>query len=258
MAFDLTIQFDMRLHVLSDLHLEFAPFQLVDTPADAVIIAGDVHPGYRGIEWVMENFKKTPVIYVMGNHEFYGKDIPKLTLEFKERARGTNIHILENEAVEIDGISFLGATLWTDFDLYGDVMAGQAEAAFQMTDYRRIRLAPEYSKFRPRDSRRIHLETLVWLKQNIQSLAGQKTVMVSHHAPSPRSLSPKFKQRPLDPCYASNLEPLIESNGIALWVHGHIHHCSDYFVGTTRVISNPRGYPDDNNTNFNSSLVVEV
>jgi Icc-related predicted phosphoesterase len=248
----------MRLHILSDLHLEFAPFEPAEVKADVVILAGDVHPGDLGLEWILENYPETPVLFVLGNHEFYGHDLLKLTLELKERCQGTNIHILENDRIEIGDVTFLGATLWTDFALLGDEAAAQAEAAFQMTDYRRIHLGSADSKFHPRDSRKMHLESVSWLAEQVRLNAGKKTVIVTHHAPSLRSIKPKNQNRPLNPAYASNLETLVESSGAILWVHGHIHHCSDYVIGATRVIANTRGYPEEEVSGFNPALVVEI
>jgi len=248
----------MRLHILSDLHLEFTPFELPKAEADVVILAGDIHPGLAGLKWIQENIRDLPVIYVLGNHEFYGKDIPKLTLELKERARGTNVYVMENDKVEIGGVTFLGATLWTDFELDGDPASSQAEAAFQLTDYRRIRVEPQYSKFRPRDSRRLHLETLTWLREQVATQTESPKIVVTHHAPSRRSIKPKKQNHPLNPAYASNLDSLIESSNARLWIHGHIHYASDYTIGTTRVLTNPRGYPDEPVAGFNPALVIDV
>jgi predicted phosphodiesterase len=111
----------MRIHILSDLHLEFAPFQLVQLDADVIVLAGDIHTGVNGFKWIRETFPKQQIIYVLGNHEFYGQKIPKLTEELKAVSVGTNIHVLENDAIEIGDVIFLGATLWTDFRLNGDV-----------------------------------------------------------------------------------------------------------------------------------------
>jgi len=101
----------MRIHILSDLHLEFAPFQLVQSDADVIVLAGDIHTGANGFKWIRETFPKQQIIYVLGNHEFYGQKIPKLTEELKAVAVGTNIHVLENDAIEIGDVIFLGATL---------------------------------------------------------------------------------------------------------------------------------------------------
>ena len=88
--------------------------------ADVIVFAGDVHTGKNGIKWILNTFPNRPVIYVLGNHEFYGQKIPKLISDIKEVAQGTNIHVLENNSVEIGDVVFLGATLWTDFRLNGD------------------------------------------------------------------------------------------------------------------------------------------
>jgi len=108
----------MKLHMLSDLHTEFAGFSPPDTGADVVILAGDIGVGLGGIEWAARRFPKVPVIYVPGNHEFYGHDIG-LTDQLKAAAPA-DIHILNNDTLELEGIRFLGCTLWTDFNLHGE------------------------------------------------------------------------------------------------------------------------------------------
>ena len=107
----------MKLQILSDLHLEFAPCQIVNTDADVVILAGDIHLGDRGYKWAEQNIKNKEVIYVLGNHEFYKEATPRLFEKLKKETKGTNIHVLENESISIGGVKFLGCTLWTDFEL---------------------------------------------------------------------------------------------------------------------------------------------
>ena len=114
----------MRIHLLSDLHLEFAPFDLPAVDADVVVLAGDVHTGRNGLKWIRSAIPETPVIYVLGNHEFYGQTLPKLTDELQVEAEGANVHVLENDRIEIAGVTFLGATLWTDFAVNGDPVIG--------------------------------------------------------------------------------------------------------------------------------------
>src|SRR5258708_38825610 len=99
----------MRVYILSDLHLEFVPFQPNTIDTDVVVLAGDVHTGKNGIKWILKTLPDRPVIYVLGNHEFYGQKIPKLISEIKELAQGTKVHVLENESVEIGNMVFLGA-----------------------------------------------------------------------------------------------------------------------------------------------------
>src|SRR5580700_10269244 len=98
----------MRLHILSDLHLEFGPVDISPTDADVVILAGDIHQGREGWRWARKQFYGRPVVYVMGNHEFYRQALPDLTGLLKAETDGSNICLLENNAVEINGITFLG------------------------------------------------------------------------------------------------------------------------------------------------------
>lgn len=153
----------MRIHLLSDLHLEFAPFVPAAITSDVVICAGDIHNGKHGLRWLRDAFSETPVVYVLGNHEFYGQTIPTLTRDLKREADGTNVRILENDEITIGGVTFLGATLWTDFKLNGDPEMASIHAQANMTDFQRIRKSPAYRRFRPIDARRNFAASCDWL-----------------------------------------------------------------------------------------------
>jgi Icc-related predicted phosphoesterase len=248
----------MRVHILSDLHVEFAPFQPNNVDADVIVLAGDVHTGKNGIKWILKTFPDRPVIYVLGNHEFYGQEIPKLIDEITEVAHGTNVHVLENQSVDIGNVVFLGATLWTDFRLNGDSVLAEVTAQTGITDFRRIRVTPSYRRFRPADARRFHTQSLGWLAQQTAETRGKKIVVVTHHAPSPQSIPSRYQNDPLNPAFASNLEPFIAECGAPLWIHGHIHHRTDFTLGGTHVVANPRGYPTEPHTGFDPFFVVEL
>lgn len=248
----------MRLHILSDLHLEFAPFTPPATNADAVILAGDISTGRNGLKWAMATFPDRPVIYVLGNHEFYGQKLQKLIQELRAVARGSNVHVLEDECLTLDDVTFLGATLWTDFALSGDPVMAEVVAQTSMSDYRRIRTLPDYRRLRPSDTRRIHVRSRCWLEEQTLALRGRKVVVVTHHAPSIRSIPSRYEGDPCNPAFASELAPFVEKSGARLWIHGHIHSPSDYRLGATRILANPRGYPTESKLGFNPALVVEV
>lgn len=146
----------MKLHILSDLHLEFAAFHPPATGADLVILAGDIHVKDKGLAWISAAFPDTPVLYVLGNHEYYGRAYPKHLHDLKEKVQGTSIHILENDTFEMDGIRFLGCTLWTDFKLFGDPRIAGYEATMKMTDYRKIRIGLDFKKLRSLDTATLH------------------------------------------------------------------------------------------------------
>lgn len=248
----------MRLHVLSDLHLEFHAFRAPSTDADVVILAGDISTGANGLRWAQEVFPDRPVIYVLGNHEFYGHKVQKLIAELREEAAGTHVHVLENASVQIGGVTFLGATLWTDLALDGDPIQAGALAEKGMLDYRRIRTLPLYRRLRAADTRQYHQESRRWLEEQLLALKGSRVVVVTHHAPCPKSIPPKFTGDPLNPAFASEMTQLVTESEARLWVHGHIHSWTDYLLGSTRVLANPRGYPTESRDSFDPKLVVEV
>ncbi len=248
----------MKLQILSDLHIEFAPYEMVETEADVVILAGDIHLGDRGFNWAKENIKNKEVIYVLGNHEFYREATPRLFEKLKEKIKGTNIHVLENQSVSIDGIRFLGCTLWTDFDLLKNLDVSIASADMQMTDYRKIRISPQYRKIRPSFTVVWHKQSKDWLKEEIEKYNDETIVVVTHHAPSIQSIPEEDREDPLSAAFASNMIDFVTSSNIKLWVHGHVHTAFDYNIGETRVVCNPLGYPDEPRRGFKPGLTIDI
>ncbi len=248
----------MKIHVLSDLHTEFAPFRPPQTGADVVVLAGDTATGTEGIRLAREWFPGQSVLYVAGNHEFYRESTPRLQRKLAQAARADGIHYLENRDVVIGGVRFLGCTLWTDFELFGERQVSMAAAQAAMNDFRLIRVDPEYRRFRPADARVSHLISLDWLVRMLETPFDGPTVVVTHHAPSLRSVNPPYREHPATPAYASDLEYLLDGR-VDAWIHGHTHVCLDYEVGGTRVVSNQRGYAEvDEVDGFDPELVVEV
>ena len=248
----------MKLQILSDLHCEFAPYKFKRTGADIVILAGDIHLGQSGFKWALENITDQKVIYVLGNHEFYREATPQLIHKLKQLSKGTNIYVLENEAVSIKGIRFLGCTLWTDFQLLGDIDVAIAAARLNMTDFQQIRMSPQYRKIKPSNTVAWHKKTRRWIEQEIESCKDDKIVIVSHHAPSIRSIPEKYRSDPLTAASASNMDGFIKWTDAELWIHGHIHKSFDYVIGKTRVVCNPLGPIDEPNEQFNPKLTLEI
>ena len=248
----------MRLHILSHLHLEFGPVKIPVTDAEVLVLAGDIHVGHEGLEWVKRHFAHKPVIYVLGNHEFYGHSIPALTEALKRETRGSQIHVLENGAVELNGFTFLGCTLWTDFRLGLDTKIAMLAAEDIMNDFRVIRFDSENRLLRARDTEQMHSKSLAWLKEALAKCNPARTIVVTHHAPSAQSIPPYHADSPLNAAFCSRLEDVVESSGVPLWIHGHTHYNVDYELGRTRVLSNQRGYPGERTNGFEPGLIVEV
>lgn len=254
----------MRTWIVSDLHLEFGwPFEeLPPDNVDVLICAGDVLTKgvVPSINWLAKFAADIPVVFVAGNHEFYGACLQSAILEAREAARGhSNLHFLENDAIDIGDIRFVGGTLWTDFRLFGrnpGVAMSYAESG--MNDFKKIKFSKTpYRKFKPIHAYRKHIETRDFIAAELRKHTRLKTVVVTHHAPSPRAIALGFQHDPLSACYASDLEDLIMEAGPTLWVHGHVHHRNDYIIGSTRVVSNSRGYPGEA-TGFDPTFTIKI
>ncbi|NQZ09382.1 MAG: metallophosphoesterase [Algicola sp.] len=247
----------MKVQLLSDLHVEFGEYRYQSTDADVVILAGDIHVGEKGIDWAGQ-IKDKPVIYVLGNHEYYRNTYPKLIDKLKEKAAGSNIHVLENDRVTVDGVNFFGCTLWTDFALFGDPRIAGYHCQQMMNDCKRIKRMPTYSKMRSVDIALIHRQSLNWLGDALSQHQGEKNVVVSHHGPSIESIPEKRRKELTSAGYVSDLCGFIEGYKPNVWVHGHLHTNSDYQVGDCRVLSNPRGYTDGGNPGFDGGFCFDV
>jgi len=247
----------MKIHLISDLHLEFGPIEIPRPEADLVILAGDIHIKRNGLAWIRRTFPDRPVIYIAGNHEFYGGKFPRLVDKLKEETAGSHIHVLENDTVEVGGYRFFGATLWTDMNLFGDPGVGSIDALV-MNDYRRVRHSATYRKLRPQDTCLRHAVSVRAIETFLAGGDPDKSVVVTHHAPSILSLPARRQTDPLSCAYASHLDDLIVRTRPLLWVHGHIHHSQDYRIGQTRIISNPRAYPDKPNGDFDPALIIDL
>lgn len=247
----------MRLRVLSDVHCEIADYAPPVVVADVVVLAGDIAKGPGVVPWARRHFPETPCVVVPGNHEYYGGTMQEVLRDLRAAAVNTNVHVLDRDVLELAGVRFVGATLWTDFGFGGDRVRNLAAASYGMADYRYIRLEPTYRHLRPEDTWDIHSHSVQWLTATLASRS-HTTVVVTHHAPSGRSVAERHRGNPLNAAFVSDLDGLVEGSGAALWVHGHTHDAADYMIGTTRVLSNQRGYPTEREIGFQPELVVEV
>ena len=253
----------MKLHILSDLHLSFSDMVQPQADADVVILAGDVARPREALAWA-RRFDK-PVLYVAGNHEFYGASLDGVSADLERLSAGSCVHVLDNAEIVIGGVRFLGSTLWSDFDLFGKGekrLAAMAEGQRLIRDFSRIRFAEAGERmFSPDDSAQLFKRNADWLKTRLAAPHDGPTVVITHHAPSPGSIHPRFAQSLLNACFVSDAEYLLDGSRVGLWIHGHTHDTFDYRVNGTRVVCNPRGYAKgdvNENAHFEPALTIEV
>ncbi|GLK74922.1 phosphatase [Methylopila jiangsuensis] len=271
----------MRLWILSDLHLStlqaragHLPFAIPD--ADVAVVAGDLCEGVEdAIGWLAATIApRMPVVYALGNHEFYGEYIIQgHRVARAQAALVPGLHLLDDSAAAIGGVRFLGCTLWTDYMLqaHGE-RARQHDAmrtaAARFSDHRQIWVDPDgpgfvVRHFEPRDALALHEASVSWLDAQLRAPHAGSTVVVTHHAPHPMSVAERWREDTLTPAFVSDLSSLIDRGQPALWIHGHTHASFDYELHPldgrpTRVICNARGYSGDENPSFDPALVVEV
>ncbi|MGR8948943.1 MAG: metallophosphoesterase [Gammaproteobacteria bacterium] len=243
----------MKINYFSDIHLEFGWLESPSTDADLVVAAGDIGVGDEAVRWL--NRLPQPVIYVAGNHEYYGGELATTATAIREACAGTNVTFLEEQEVVIDGIRFLGTTLWTDF-AQGDRRI-LLKAASHMNDYQQIRYNDRLLK--PDDILAVNAQASEWLHEKIYAPFDGKTVVVTHHAPSYKSWDPPPRDTDFLASYCNELDHHLREAAVDLWIHGHIHQRSDYHIGATRVVCNPRGYHGYQSVEgFNETSLIEV
>jgi Icc-related predicted phosphoesterase len=258
----------MKINLVSDMHLNFADIELPG--GDVLIMAGDImEAGHfrradnakkdtfladryrRFLAEEMPKYRK--VIYVMGNHEHYNNSYDDTPDSLRRELPG-NVHFLEQEGVQIDDVWFFGATFWTDMNR-GNPTSMQVIKQ-SMSDFRVIKFGhgikmdslygDSYytNSFTPAYAASVFKDTVNKLRVFLDEHKDDKVVVVSHHAPSSMSIDPMYKDdHHMNGAYYSDLSELILDNPqIKTWVHGHMHNQSDYMIGDTRVVTNPRGY----------------
>ena len=274
----------MKVLVLSDLHLEHGTSYGVPDGVeyDVVVLAGDIgSPGAHAVHWAAREstFGGRPVVYVPGNHEFYGRELGTELQAMREAAEGTPVRVLSRNSVVLDGVRFLGTTLWTDSALSvgndgepsdyheeSDISRALAAANRYVMDFRCIKFAdPSIPRHRGADVQRrllraedalvMHHVERDWLRRELEVGYTGPTIVVTHHAPNRRSVAKRYRSDWVTPAFVSDLPGSFfegeamwvggrgqTSGGPMLWIHGHTHTSFDYRVAKCRVVSNPRGY----------------
>lgn len=266
----------MKIQLASDLHLEFIqrdyPGKRLIEPApgaDVLVLAGDIANGTQAIElfadWPVQ------VLYVAGNHEFYGYTFDQLRIDLRKAAAGTSIHFLDNDAFQMDGVRFLGATLWTDYKLARDLsqLTQMRHAERCIRDHSAIRAGNGYfTDFTAQMALDEHEKSRAWLENELAKPFDGKTVVITHHGCHRLSVHPRYVGNVANAAFVSDLSSLLFKANF--WLHGHVHDSFDYSASGCRVVANPRGYAknrwksknprdfDFENPLFDPALVIDT
>jgi Icc-related predicted phosphoesterase len=279
----------MKIKLVSDLHLEFSDINIQnDQDYDVLILSGDIliindlhdHPesNYSHLEIKALKFGQSRaqlfrdflkrcsfqfphVVYVAGNHEFYHGYFHKGVEHLREECnKFPNVYFLERDQQIINGVVFVGGTLWTDCNK-GDPLTLYSLSSM-MNDFRVIRNDEHgYTRLRPAHVIDRHRKTLGYIQHVVDANKDKTCVVVGHHAPSFQSIGEQYKNETLmNGGYASDLsEFILDRTQIKLWTHGHMHQTFDYMIGETRVVCNPRGYESHGEVSgWNPNILIEI
>jgi len=249
----------MNIHVLSDIHLECFLFKPPKISADLVILAGDIGVASAGIDWAKGHFD-IPVLYVPGNHEYHDPSYTMIEIitAMEQASKGSNVILMNNKVMVIEGVRFIGTTLWSDLNKIESVLYCDADRI--ITEYEINQHAGGLKHFDWVYAQALFERNKLWLQLELARPFVGKTVVLTHHAPSMESIAPQYKDNEWNPCFVSDLESLMD--GVDLWVHGHTHSNLNYDLNGTRVACNPRGYPNPlggwENQAFDSSMMISI
>jgi Icc-related predicted phosphoesterase len=261
----------LKAQIFSDLHIDVYPIKAITVAADVdvVIVAGDT---CEGVLRAFEHLRRLvpihiPIVMVLGNHEYYRRFIPDELAVARTLALEFNIHLLENDTVALSSgtrggaiVRFIGATLWTDYRIFGEANLGVVmnACADAMNDHRRIGWQKQpWRRFRPREAALMHEQSRAYLETTLATSFDGPTVVVTHHAVHWSSVSAQFHNDHVTAAFVSDLSGLIETYQPELWVNGHVHNSSDYRIGNTRIVCNPHGYGNENPM-FDGALTLDI
>jgi len=254
----------MIVQYMSDLHLEFAKMPVPDVAGDVLVLAGDIHVGANAIPWIEQcalAFKD--VIYILGNHEYYGQDMWKLPGKIQDSINGKgglfdplhNVHFLNNDSIVINGVKFIGSTLWSD---------GNPMLQYKMNDFSKINYkytgshGALYGKLSVEEAANIHQISKQLIKNAIDPKL--KNVVITHHAPSFEMINMiKYGDSFTNTGFATEILGEFDPKHISVWISGHTHWATSKVINGIPSVSNCRGYvPYEPVENFNPCATVEI
>jgi predicted phosphodiesterase len=255
----------MKAQIMSDLHIDYPGARGIPPLAQGaalVIVAGDTCQGLvRAVEALRRAFPDTEIAMVAGNHEYYGFTLLEELEAGRTCARELGVHLLENDTTVVLGnLRIIGATGWTDYELFGAPLRVPAmrAAADVMLDHKRIKWRKQpWQRFRPDEARALHMQSRSYIDIELAKTHDGPSLVLTHHAATIEAVAPQYQRGLISAAYASELLPIVDRHQPEWWVSGHTHMSMNFRRGATRMISNPCGYADENRF-FDPLLTIEV
>lgn len=253
----------MKLRILSDIHKEFfnkcsfdnyCSIFSTDSVYDYLIIAGDLNvDSHKSTLDDIYYLTETPIIFVPGNHDFWGGSYHTKNKVMSDQLDCEYIHYLNNSSFEDGNYMFIGTTLW-----WSDKPSANVSMYIKgMADYHKIKemyMGEETGYDWGR-------EAYTFLEESLKYAQAHKLipVVITHNAPSYKSVCDKYKRSPMNIFFANNYDDLIKKYKPKLWVHGHMHNSFKYKIGDTLVVCNPYGYHQyEENPEFKANMLINV
>lgn len=248
----------MKIRLLSDLHHEFRPDtfkhqQFIKySGEDVTVLAGDIAVGAKNVINVLDWFllaghKK--IVYVPGNHEFYGNYYTEVMQELEIICRNRDVVLLQpGKSLLQNGVVFFGGTLWTNF---GEHDATQTLSQTTVEDFKLIK------GFKTQMCKALHYNDLAWIERCYNKYPKHKKVIVTHFLPAMECVHARYTGHSLNKYFANNLGSWIKSLENTTWLYGHTHDTAEFRLGSTRMVCNPLGYPNNSN-DFNPFKTIVV
>lgn len=262
----------MLIRIFSDIHTEISEesikaIQPLETDQETILIlAGDISSIRQNKSYIrcltkefFDRFRRT--IYIAGNHEYYDGSIANVDDKYREYfAQFSNVSFLQQDTLDIDGVVFLGCTLWTDMNKGNPIDTWNCSKL--MNDYRLIRDGnkedPYKRRFTTERSIILHQKHLKWLKEQLAIHSNRTVVVVTHHLPSFNCIHDYYKTNSkTNAAYYSDLDYLFEENNISMYIHGHSHLANEFVINNTLIVSNPVGYPKEK-TGYDPIALFEI
>jgi len=235
----------MKFQYCSDLHLEFIKNtyflhsnKLIPS-AEILILAGDIishrknHENEKYFDFLSESFQE--VYWLPGNHEYYNSDMVRGN-QIKGKKVRDNIHIVNNEVINCNGVNLIFSTLWS-------LISPQKELIIKshLSDFSQIKYNGD--AFRPKQYNLLHQQSISFLEKSLIDLQGNKNLVITHHVPTLYNYPSEYKNSPLNEAFIVELHDFIEKYQPEAWIYGHSHiNTPDFNIGKTKMLTNQLGY----------------